>query len=101
MAYRIADTTTLHLQHDLDRINVIVNRALEQYPETWKCNSALIVTWRAYGLSDPSVSIRFVCLFLFYLFILFFILLFVVAVVVVLTLFFGFLVEVLRTHQFI
>ena len=55
VAFRIADSSTRHLQHDLDRINAEVNRFLEQYTETWRCSSALIVTWNIYSLANPTV----------------------------------------------
>ena len=58
MAYRQAHVNkTKHIVHDLDLINAEVNRALDQYPETWTCHNALIVTWSISRISDVTVCI--------------------------------------------
>ena len=47
MAYRRVDATHIQNQHDTERINAEINRALDQYRTTWKAKKAVIITWKA------------------------------------------------------
>ena len=47
MAYRRVDATQVQNQHDTERINAEVNRALDQYRTTWQARKAVIITWKA------------------------------------------------------
>ena len=44
-AWREVDSANINNLHDIDRINVEVNRALHLYTETWNATKAVIITW--------------------------------------------------------